>query len=152
MTAVASPPKTSTKPASVGSLIDRMWELREKKRAAEAEIKTITEQMDALEESLTERMNSEGMAKATGRAASVSFTTTIIADPQGEEGWAELYKFIAKKKLWHLLQRRISDPAYREVLASLNGGGKLEELVIKHQVPGTLPFSKKRLNLRALST
>lgn len=152
MTAVTAPAKASTRAATVGSLIDAMWEKREKKRKLEAEVKLLDDDMLALEEALTERMNKEGMAKATGKNASVSFTSSISANPQGEEGWALLYAFIAKKKYWHLLQRRVSDTAYREVLALLNGGGKLEELTIKNQVPGTLPFTKKRLNLRALAT
>lgn len=152
MTAVTAPPKASTRAAAVGSLIDVMWAEREKKRKLEAEIKAIDEKLAALEESLTERMDKEGMAKATGRFASVSFTSSISANPQGEEGWTAFYAFMAKKKYWHLLQRRVSDTAYREVLASLNGGGKLEDLTIKNQVPGMLPFTKKRLNLRALAT
>lgn len=153
MTEVASKPKASTRPATVGSLIDQMWALREKKRVLEAEAEDISKQMTAIEDVLTERMDKEGVAKSTGSKATVSFTTSIIAVPQGEEGWSKFYEFIAKKKYWHLLQKRVSEPAYREVLASLNGGGAdLDLMKVRKQVPGVLPLSKKRLNLRALST
>ena len=47
---------------------------------------------------------------------------------------------------------RVSEPAYREVLTALNGGGAGMDLMkVRKQVPGVLPLSKKRLNLRALS-
>lgn len=152
MTTVASKPKAATRPATVGALIDQMWALREKKRVLEADAEEISKQMSALEVELTERMDKEGVAKSTGSKASVSFTTSIIADPQGDEGWAKFHAFIAKKKYWHLLQKRVSEPAYREVLASLNGGGDVDLMKVKNQVPGVLPFVKKRISLRALST
>ena len=152
MTEVATKAKASTRPASVGALIDQMWALREKKRVLEASAEEITKQMTVIEETLTERMDAEGVAKSTGSKATVSFTTSIIAVPQGEEGWAKFYEFIAKKKYWHLLQKRVSEPAYREVLTALNGGGAGMDLMkVRKQVPGVLPLSKKRLNLRALS-
>lgn len=156
MTTATAPAKTqvAVKPAPVGSIIDKMWTLREAKRKLEEQTKSITKEMDELEEELSARMDAEGMAKATGKNASVSYTETISATPQGEEGWAALYTYIAKKKYWHLLERRISAAAYREVLAMLNGQNlaDLDLKKVKKQVPGTLPFTKKRLSLRALST
>lgn len=51
--------------------------------------------------------------------------------------WDAFYAYIYKNKFGHLLQRRVSDPAWRELMEQ----GK--------KVPGTTPFTKKRLNFRA---
>ena len=81
-------------------------------------------------------MESAGVDKFSGKLGTVSISTNVVANV---EDWDALYPYIAKNKLWHLLQRRVSDPAYRELLDA----GK--------KVPGVQPFSKKRLNLRAAS-
>lgn len=131
---------TATKtraPASkppLGALIDQMWALREKKRTLEASIKDIDGSLADIESSLMEQMQEQGVDKMSGVMATVSISTNTVAQV---ENWDEFLSFIYKKKYGHLLQRRVSDPAYRELLEQ---GTK---------VPGVSPFSKARLNLRA---
>lgn len=135
---------TPTKPASVGTLIDKLWALREEKKELEAKAAALSKQMEPLEEQLFEKMDAEGVDKATGRKASVSFTFNVSAnvgvEGDTEAGWKLLYAYIKKTGYWHLLQRRVTDTAYRELLES----GK--------KVPGVQPFTKKRINLRTLAT
>jgi hypothetical protein len=118
----------------LGALIDQMWALRDKKRALEASIKDLEGQIGDIESSLMEQMNEQGVDKMSGALATVSITTNTVAQV---EDWDAFWAFIHKKKYGHLLQRRVSDPAYRELL----GQGVT--------VPGVSPFSKARLNLRA---
>lgn len=132
--AITAPAKT--KPASTGSLIDRLWATREEKRRIEAELKEVDESIKAQEETLMLSLDSEGLEKATGKKASVSVSSSVSADVQD---WDEFWKYILKNKFTHLLQRRVSDPAYRELLEA----GK--------KVPGVQPFPKRRLNLRSLN-
>lgn len=155
MVAVASPPRARVKaspptaavtamPArlsgTVGANIDAMWALREQKRALEADVKVITEKLEAYEEGLMDKLETEGMVKATGAFATVSISESIIATVEGgDEGWKLFHAFIKKTGYFHLLHKRISDEAYRELLRA----GK--------KIPGLQPFTKKRLNLRALS-
>jgi len=120
-----------------GADIDALWELREKKRKLEASIKDIEGQASIIEERLMENMGQSGVDKMTGKSASVSITSGVVANVQD---WDAFGAYILKNKLLHLFQRRVSDPAYRELLES----GK--------KVPGVEPFTKKRLNLRSLST
>ena len=127
--------KKSAKPTP-GALIDQMWELREKKRKLEASIKDLDGQMADVESQLMESMEANGVDKMTGKAASVSISTSVVANV---EDWDAFLAWIYKTKNGHLLQRRVSDPAWREMVE------------IKGVVPGTQPFTKKRLNLRALS-
>ncbi len=157
MVAVASPPKTTTKVAAtkpVGALIDDLWKLRESVRAHEAEIETLKKSMTDIEDQLTTTMDADGLTKATGKNASLSFSYTLAADVQGEEGWSAFYAFIAKKKYFHLLHRRVADAAYKEVLANLNGANPADFDVktAKKQVPGVMPFLRRRVTLRTLSS
>lgn len=131
---------TATKPPAMGPLIDKMWAEREAIRKLEAEVAERKKVLDELEVKLMDAMGANGLDKATGRAASVSLTKTVVADVQGDEGWKAFHAYIKKTGYFHLLQRRVSDAAYRELLEQ----GK--------KVPGVQPFNKVRLNLRTLSS
>ena len=122
-------------PPSTGALIDQHWAAREEKRRLEEQAKEVEVKIKQIEEVLLERMDAEGLEKATGTKASVSISTSVVADVQD---WDLLWPYIAKNKLFHMIQRRVSDPAYRELLDM----GK--------KVPGVLPFTKRKLNLRSL--
>jgi len=120
---------------SLGAQIDKMWDIREKKRSLEASIKDLDGQLATIEAELMEDMEANGVDKMTGKHAGVSITSNTVAHVTD---WDELWKFILKTKNTQLLQRRVSDPAYRELLEM----GK--------KVPGAEAFAKKRLNLRSL--
>lgn len=125
----------TTNVPSLGALIDQMWAVREEKRKLEEQIKEVEGRLGELDEKLQERLAADGLDKATGTKASVSVTTTVTADVQD---WDKFWTYIIKNKYTQLLQRRVSDPAYRELLDA----GK--------KVPGVQPFVKKRVNLRTL--
>jgi len=125
--------RPSTRAPSLGALIDQMWSLREKKRELEASVKDLDGQLSDLESTLMEQMAEQGVDKMSGAMATVSISTNTVAQV---EDWESFLTYIYKKKYGHLLQRRVSDPAYRELL---------EQGVA---VPGVSPFSKQRLNLR----
>lgn len=134
--AVTAEPKSRVRVMAVGATIDHLWACREEKRKLEAQTKEVEEKIKEIEESLMERLGKEGLEKATGTKASVSITSTVTADVQD---WDAFYPYIAKNKFWHLLQRRVSDPSYRELLEQ----GK--------KVPGVVPFTKRRINLRSIT-
>lgn len=128
-------PAAPKRALSPGAQIDSLFALREKKRALESAANEVAEQISAAETELIETMTANGVDKMTGKLASVSISTSIVASV-GD--WDELWKFITKTKNTQLVQRRVSDPAYRELLEM----GKI--------VPGVTPFEKQRLNLRAI--
>jgi len=123
------------KAPSTGALIDQFWAAREEKRRLETQVKEVEATLKSLEEQLTEHLDAEGLEKATGSKATVSISSAVVADVQD---WDAFWPYIARNKFWHLVQRRVSDPAYRELLDQ----GK--------KVPGVLPFTKRKLNLRSL--
>lgn len=128
--------KTTKTPTTLlkGTTVDKLVGLRNKKRDLEASVKSLEGQIEELQSQLLEEMESAGVDKFSGKLGTVSISTNVVANV---EDWDALYPYIAKNKLWQLLQRRVSDPAYRELLDA----GK--------KIPGVQPFSKKRLNLRA---
>ncbi len=132
----ATKTKPSTRPATTGAIIDQLWASREEKRRLEEQVKEVEYAIKGIEETLMERLGAEGLEKATGSKASVSITSTVTADVQD---WDAFYPYIAKNKFWHLLQRRPSDPGVRE----LWDAGK--------KVPGVVPFTKRRVNIRTLA-
>lgn len=124
-----------TSDGTIGSRIDSLSQLREDKRALEEKIKIIEESYRELEEALMEDLKKQGMDKATGKKATVSISSTVVGNLVDDE---KFYAYVKRTGYFHLLQRRLSDPAIRELLES------------KGSIPGVEPFVKKRLNLRTL--
>jgi len=121
----------------IGEEIDRLFDIRERIRALEAQVKDERSIYDALETQLMERMETEGMSKATGKRASVGVSESVVANV---EDWDELYRYIGRNKAFHLLQRRTSDAAYRELMEQRKN----------KPLPGVSSFTKRKLNLRTV--
>lgn len=129
--------KAANKPNDLGTDGALLFDIREKKRALEEQVKALEAQAEEVQQRLMETMVSQGLDKFTvAGCGTVSVSKSVVADVQD---WDEFYGFIHKKKYWHLLQKRVSDPAYRELLEA------------NTKVPGVQPFTKTRLNLRASS-
>jgi hypothetical protein len=121
-----------TKP-TLGSLIDQLSTLRAARLALEEQVKVMKQDEGRLEDEFIALADEQGTTAAAGKLAKASITESIV--PQVND-WDALYKFIQRKKYWHLLERRPSSASYRELL----------EQGVK--VPGTVPFTKRKLNLR----
>lgn len=140
MSVIAERTTPAKKPAKralpLGSMIDNLWQLREDKRKSEAATKLIEKDIEAAETELLERLDKEGMDKATGKLGTISVGEALVGTI---EDWDAFTAFLAKTKNFQLVQRRISYVAYRELL----GMGK--------PVPGIKPFTKRKLNLRSVT-
>ena len=119
---------------TLGQLIDRLDDTREKKRKLNEEIKKLDAQYGELEEQIKERLAAEGMDKATGKKATVSLSEEVVANVKD---WDALCAYVKKTGYFHLFQRRVSNPAFRELAA-------------KKPVPGLEPFTKINLRLTHL--
>lgn len=118
---------------TIGGMTDRLVELRETKRGFEAEITKVEAEYKEIEERLMKKLEAEGTDKGAGKLGSVSVSSSTVADVQD---WDALNAWIKKTGNFQLYQRRISDPAFRELMET------------KGAVPGIDPFTKKRLNVR----
>lgn len=119
----------------LGTEIDAIWQLREDKRAAEVAVKALEKQIEAAEEALLERLDKEGMPKGSGRFATVSIGESLNGNI---ENWPDFTAYLQKTGNFQLIQKRISDPAYRELL----GMGQ--------PIPGVKPFTKRKVNIRTI--
>lgn len=131
-----APAKRASKTAvvSIGKKIDSLFDLRAKKADLEKSVKDLDGQIKDLESELMEQMAKDGVDKASSKAGTVSITEATVANVTD---WDAFYPWMAKNKFFHLIQRRTSDPAFRELWEQ----GK--------KIPGVQPFPKKKLNVRA---
>lgn len=138
---------------TVGSLIDKLDDLREKKRKADLVVKELETQYSELDTVLMQRLQAEGMQKASGKKATYSLGEEVVATVND---WDIAWKTIAKQP--QLMQRRISNPAFRELLEHSKikfGNVKLTEAEEKKATAfyaklGMTPFVKIKSNLRSI--
>ena len=121
--------------STIGVKIDKLHVLREQKRALEEQIKQLSGQMDELENQLIDQMDKEGVTKSTGNAATVSITTSV---KPSVDNWDAFYAYIHRYKYYHLLERRPSVTGCRELLET------------KGKIPGVVPFTQRKLNIRSV--
>jgi len=117
----------------IGSKIDAIWKLRESKRECEAEIKQLEAEINERSNELLEVMSREGLLKATGDRATVSVSELVKPNV---EDWESFYSYIRKSNQFHLLERRPSVTGCRELFNT------------KGKIPGVVPFTMRKVNLR----
>ena len=124
---------------TLGQQIDKLVAIREEQRALAEKEKALNQQYSELETTILTRLQDEGMNKATGKKATASVRCNVVANVKD---WDSFHAFIKKTGFFHLLHRRVSDAAFRELLEQK--GEKAMEKV------GVIPFSKVTLSLTAL--
>lgn len=120
--------------AAIGKTIDKVFALRKKKADLESAMKDVEGQIAILDSELMEAMEQTGLQKTSTKSGTASISTSTSAQVTD---WDAFLAYIYKNKFGHLLQRRVSDPAWRELVEQ----GK--------KVPGTTGFIKKRIAYRA---
>jgi len=128
--------KAPRKAPSLGLQIDAIYKIREELRVKQEEEKAIQARITAAETELMETMEAQGVDKSTGKLATVSISSSLTGNVVD---WDALWAYIIKNKFTHLLQRRTSEPAIRELFET------------KGKVPGVEPFTKKKLNIRKVA-
>lgn len=134
--------KTLKQP-TIGSLADKMWDLQEAKKKAAKVVKDIEADITALEIQIIEALDSQDTRKGEGKKASISITSSVQAST---ENWEDFIEWVAagkrndKKAYLHLVQRRVSVEAYRELLG------------LGVNVPGIKPFTKRSLSVTTLKS
>jgi len=102
--------------------------------ALSKKIDAMKREEEELAQSLLEAMGTLGVESLSSNIGTVSIKKTTVAKVVD---WDALFKFISRNKAWHLMQRRVSDPAYRELMERRRG----------KDVPGTESFEKIALGL-----
>ena len=127
---------TAKKPISLGAQIDALFKIREELRAVQVKESEIMGRIAAAELVLSESMAREDTDKAAGKLATVSISESTVGNVKD---WDVFWAYVIKTKSTQLLQRRISDPAIREMFE------------LKGKVPGVETFVKRKLNIRKVA-
>lgn len=123
------------KPRTLGAMIDALDDAREVKRALAVQVKEAEAVFNDLAAEIIAKMDAEDTRKGEGKKAGASITEVVVAEI---EDFDTFWAYARKNNYGHLFQRRISDPAFRELYEK------------KGAVPGLKPFTKRNLNLRSL--
>ena len=120
---------------TVGGMIDELDAKREIKRVHEAAAAAVSAEILGIETTLMSEMERQGLAKASGLKATASLSSSEMTSV---EDWDQFYAFIYENQYGHLMERRPSNLACREIRE------------LGKTIPGTSVFTKKRLNLRSI--
>lgn len=126
------------RPPTLGSVTDQMYDIREKRRVLEAQDKELKAEYDALEKQLIELLDAQGVDRCSGALVSASITENQQFSFDGEDGFTKFMPWMARHKLFHLVQRRLSAPALREIIAT------------KGKIPGVVAYQERKISLRNL--
>lgn len=123
----------STVKSRLDDLANERDALRETKRGIEQQLKELDALLATNEQAIIEVADELGL----DRFAVGKLTFSISEQTVGNvEDWDDLYQFIRDNNAFYLLQRRLANAAYKEIL---DGGDNL---------PGVVPFTKRSLNMR----
>lgn len=107
--------------------------LRERKRELEAEIKLLDQALAANELAIIERLDEMGVNKFAVGKLSFSISENTVGNV---EDWDQVHAYIRDNNAFHLVQRRLANAAYKELLD------------MGEELPGVVPFNKRSLNFR----
>lgn len=119
-------------PNNLGSQADSLYELRAKRLKLDREVKELKSQETQLQKEMIDALIDQSLTGARGNLATVSINPSTVGTVVD---WSAVEKFIFEKKMFFLMQKRISIPAYLEALDKLGG------------VPGIEPIVKNKLSI-----
>ena len=129
-------PKLVSPAPTLGQLADRAKQLAIERAELSAKDKLLKEEYDALKQQIIEALDAQGTRVAEGKIARVSIVES--EEPQTED-WQKFLAWARKTNNLHLVQQRISAPAWREIRA-----------MKKAEIPGIGVFHKRDLNIRVV--
>ena len=118
---------------TLAHLANRRDALRERKRELEAEVKVIDQALAANEQEIIERLDEMGVNKFAVGKLSFSISENTVGNV---EDWDQVHAYIRDNNAFHLVQRRLANAAYKELLD------------MGEALPGVVPFNKRSLNFR----
>ena len=117
----------------VAQMVQEYVSLREEKAEKAKEMKELEAQMEELQSEFIEYFDREECTKATFKGYTVYRSETVVPTVKD---WNKFMDYVFKSKAYHLVQRRPSSPAFRELLQ------------MKGVVPGLEPFHKVTANVK----
>lgn len=131
---------------NLGQLIDKLHAVREKRAELAAKDKPLEAEEKLLRDTILAELAAQGTEEGRSKNLKVSVTYSTVANVKN---WDMFWDFIikGKGKYNHLLQRRVSDPAYRELLGMAENDKRLAKALGE---AGVESFVAAKLNIRTL--
>lgn len=107
--------------------------LREQKRGLEAQVKDIDAALAGNETDIIEIADEMGLDRFAVGKLTFSISSQVVGNV---EDWDAVHAYIKENDAFYLLQRRLSNAPYKEILDS------------GESLPGVVPFTKRTLNMR----
>lgn len=107
--------------------------LREAKRLLETQVKDLDAQLAGNETDIIEIADEMGLDRFAVGKLTFSISNQVVGNV---EDWDALHEYIRENNAFYLLQRRLSNAPYKEIL---DNGDSLA---------GVVPFTKRSLNMR----
>lgn len=114
-------------------LIKSLSDLKRQKKELDAGVSVVEKKIAQVEIDIRDIMDVEHLVEAATAVGSVKVGDSVY--PQVKD-WDAFYDFIYQNKYFHLLEKRPAVLAYRELLN------------IGREVPGTLPFTKRKVTFK----
>jgi hypothetical protein len=121
---------------AIGSLIDEMHDIRERRRELAKEEKQLGQEYEILQASLISSLEATGMTSGASDIASVAIKNTNVANIQD---WDVFHKWLRKTNRLYMLERRPAQAAFREYIKDSRG---------HKPPPGVVTFEKTTISLR----
>ena len=118
---------------TLADLANRRDTLRERKRKLSAGVDKLDALLAANELAIIERLDEMGVSRFAVGKLSFSISENTVGNV---EDWDQVYAYIRDNNAFHLVQRRLANAAYKELLD------------MGDSLPGVVPFNKRSLNFR----
>ena len=122
----------STTPKKLGSTVDTLFKLRARRLELDREVKELKAQESQITDLLIGQISEQELTGVKGKLATGSIHPVVVPTV---EDWTEVENFVYDKRMIHLFQRRLSNPAYIELLEKADG------------VPGITPTTLTKFSL-----
>lgn len=117
--------------AKLSTLVDSLGQLVHQKKTLEKQLKAIAEAITSAESDIMNAMDAEGIEQSVSNHMKVKINEATY--PHVSD-WDQFYEFIYTNRYFHLLEKRPTVVAYRELLS------------LGKQVDGVVPFVKRKLS------
>ena len=119
-----------------GTVVDALYALAERRRAAARAVDDLKAIERELSELLAERLDGQKLSQIRGSAASFTVSSEVVAQV---EDWEKFFDSVAKEDAFDVMQKRVSNKVYRDLLED---GVKLE---------GVSPISIQKTSCRKVA-
>lgn len=99
-------------PKDLGVRADLLKTIRETRLSLQKQVDDLKSRESSLKQSLIDEFTKEG-ATITATAGKLANAKLVEKEEPAAENWEDTWKYIARKKAWDLLQKRLSAPAVK---------------------------------------